>query len=727
MGVENKPFRLRTLLPALACLAANVICARLVLWLKLPLYLDSIGTILAGSLLGYLPAIIVGFASNYILSFGDYISMYYGVISVLIAIAAVRLSQRGAFKLLRTALASVLLFALIGGVIGSLLTWGLYGLSIGEGISAPLSMALNARTSLGPFLSQLTADFCIDMADKFVTVMLVFVLLRHLPAKLLDSLPLGRIYLRRDANMNLGVSFAKTYRNFSLRTKIASLIIATSLILGLLSLSISYGMYSETMDARFRYQCKAAVELVGKVINGDTVKGFIDTRGNTLGYSRALQTMYNIRDCISEVKYIYVYQIKPDGCHVIFDLDTKDTPAARFGDLVPFDDSFKKYVPDLLAGREIPPVVTRGRYGWLLTVYKPLRDIEGHTIAYAAADISMDKVMDNRYIFIIKVLSLLFGATIIITTFAIWFAQNKIVTPINSLATATSKFAYESEAERRSNSGRLETLDIKTGDEIEYLYSAISKTMSDIFGYMTEIEDKNADVAKKASIITKMQENIITSFADMVESRDENTGSHIRRTRDYVRIVSEELNRRGRYKGTMCADYIDKLEKSAQLHDVGKIRISDVILNKEGPLTDEEFAIMKTHARAGGEILKKVLNGIDNDNYLSEAEDMAVHHHEWWNGSGYPDGLRGEAIPLSARIMAIADVFDALVSKRSYKSAMSFSDAVAIIKSESGSHFDPDVVEAFLNSLDRIKETAAGSDASAAPSQKFDKLPGAAS
>ena len=712
MGKDKQLFSRWTFLAALAFLAVNIAGARLALSFRLPLFLDSIGTILAGALLGYLPGIVVGFASNYILSFGDYISMYYGVLSILIAMAAAFLSQRGTFKRLSSALASVFLFAFIGGALGSLLTWGLYGLKIGEGISAPLAVALNADTTLGPFISQFIADIGIDLADKFVTVLTVFATLRLLPVKLLEQLPYGSIYVRKDS-LSFSGAISKTYRNFSLKTKIASLIIATSMIVGLMSLYISYDMYSNKMNARFLYQCTAAVELMRRTVTGDTVKGFIDTKATTLGYSRALQSLYNIRDCIKEIKYMYVYQIKPDGCHVIFDLDTKDTPGARFGEVVPFDDSFKKYVPALLAGKDIPAIVAHGRYGWLLSVYKPLRDIEGKTIAYAAADISMNQVMADRYIFVIRLLSLMFGMTLLITTFAIWFAQNKIVTPINSLVTATSKFAYESEEERRSNTGKLETLDIRTGDEIEYLYSAISKTMNDIFGYMRVIEEKTVDVANKASIISKMQDNIITSFADMVESRDENTGSHIKRTQSFVRVVSEEMNRNGKYKGTMSRDYINKLWKSAQLHDVGKIRISDTILNKPGKLTPDEFAIMKTHAAAGGEILTRVLSGIDGDNYLSEAQNMAVCHHEWWNGSGYPRGLRGEAIPLSARIMAIADVFDALVSKRSYKGPLSFDDAVAIIKNESGSHFDPDVVEAFLNSLEKIREVESISDKSA--------------
>ncbi|MBP5437904.1 MAG: HD domain-containing protein, partial [Treponema sp.] len=140
------------------------------------------------------------------------------------------------------------------------------------------------------------------------------------------------------------------------------------------------------------------------------------------------------------------------------------------------------------------------------------------------------------------------------------------------------------------------------------------------------------------------------------------------------------------------------------LHDIGKIKISDAILNKPGKLTEEEFEVMKTHTTEGMKILSKTLLSTTGSGYLKESIDMAWCHHEWWNGKGYPRGLKGEDIPLSARIMAVADVFDALLSRRSYKEPIPFDRAIEIVKNESGTHFDPLVVAAFLNTADFLRD-----------------------
>ena len=143
--------------------------------------------------------------------------------------------------------------------------------------------------------------------------------------------------------------------------------------------------------------------------------------------------------------------------------------------------------------------------------------------------------------------------------------------------------------------------------------------------------------------------------------------------------------------------------RSAPLHDVGKINISDSVLNKPGKLTDEEFAIMKTHTTAGKEILEKAISTVQGENYLKEARNMAAYHHERWDGKGYPEGLHGEVIPLSARIMAVADVFDALASPRVYKPAFPLEKSLAILQEGSGTQFDPKCVEVFMDSLPEVK------------------------
>ena len=167
------------------------------------------------------------------------------------------------------------------------------------------------------------------------------------------------------------------------------------------------------------------------------------------------------------------------------------------------------------------------------------------------------------------------------------------------------------------------------------------------------------------------------------------------------------MRRDGIYRDQLTDEYINDVVNSAPLHDVGKIKISDTILNKPGKLTDEEFNEMKKHTLAGNEIIQQAMELVSSDSgYLKEAKNLATYHHEKWNGSGYPMGLKGEDIPLSARVMAVADVFDALVSKRSYKEPFSFEKAVSIIEEGSGNHFDPSVVKAFLEVKDKAQKIA---------------------
>ena len=217
-------------------------------------------------------------------------------------------------------------------------------------------------------------------------------------------------------------------------------------------------------------------------------------------------------------------------------------------------------------------------------------------------------------------------------------------------------------------------------------------------------DDIKIALVKNEKKILSMQENIISGLANLIESRDTETGEHITRTRKYVKAIAEAAMKKGIYKDEINEHFILLIYTLAPMHDVGKILVSDTILKKPGKLTPEEFELMKVHAASGGDVVREILNGITEEEYLKCAVDIATYHHEWWDGSGYPKKLKGEEIPLCARIMAIADVFDALISKRCYKDAMPVDKAIEIIKSESGTHFDPKLVDVFIEYIEKEKE-----------------------
>ncbi len=227
------------------------------------------------------------------------------------------------------------------------------------------------------------------------------------------------------------------------------------------------------------------------------------------------------------------------------------------------------------------------------------------------------------------------------------------------------------------------TLEIR--DETEHykaleLFSNYNKTLEE-------------EVKAKTTQIREIQEKTILGMAQMVESRDLSTGGHIKRTSEVVRIFAEELRKTD---PGLTPEFLKLVIRSAPMHDLGKIGVDDAVLRKQGRFTEEEYARMKEHSAIGERIVREVLTGVEEDQFVEIAANVAHYHHEKVDGTGYPDGLRGEAIPIEARIMALADVFDALVSKRCYKDAFSYDKAFSIIREDAGTHFDAKLAEVFL-------------------------------
>jgi putative two-component system response regulator len=225
------------------------------------------------------------------------------------------------------------------------------------------------------------------------------------------------------------------------------------------------------------------------------------------------------------------------------------------------------------------------------------------------------------------------------------------------------------------------------------------------------LRDRNAyleeEIARRTRELVAVQDVTITMMASLAETRDNETGGHIRRTQLYVKALAEQLREHPRFAHYLSPRQIETLYKSAPLHDIGKIGIPDRILLKPGRLTSDEFEVMKTHTTIGRDAIASAESrlGISAE-FLVCAKEIAYGHQEKWDGSGYPRGLRADEIPISARLMAVADVYDALISKRVYKEGMSHESAVEIIRDGSGAHFDPDIVEAFLAIAERFRAIA---------------------
>lgn len=502
-------------------------------------------------------------------------------------------------------------------------------------------------------------------------------------------------------------SHQKTYR--SIKIKLGILLFFALLLFAALAAFKCKQIFKDGTIEQNKAYATGIAELVVKEIPADKVETFLNEGKSNLEYLRVEAELIKIKSNFKNIKYLYIYQIKPDGCHVVFDLESVEgDPPSNPGDVIEFDEAFAKYIPTLLEGGEIDPIISNEKYGWLLTVYKPIYSkktvgdkeiIKCH--GYVGIDVSMNWIKDLSENYF-KELSFYFLLLfIIILSIGVLFTNYKIIKPLNMMADATSsqKFSRYLKNDIKEGFDTINNLKINTGDEIEKLYDSFVLMTKNLMNYVDDIQHKK-------ETISKMQSALIITLADMVESRDENTGQHIKNTARYVEIIMLEMRRLNIYRDKLTDEFIKDVVNSAPLHDIGKINVPDAILNKPGKLTDEEFDLMKTHTVVGGQIIQHIIETLPDPDYLYEAKNLATYHHEKWNGKGYPKGLAGEAIPLSARIMAIADVFDALVSPRSYKKGFPFEKAFAIIREESGTHFDPNIVKAFFSAQDLVVEVA---------------------
>ena len=337
-------------------------------------------------------------------------------------------------------------------------------------------------------------------------------------------------------------------------------------------------------------------------------------------------------------------------------------------------------------------------YGHMFNGYRVIFDSEGNPVGLLCVEIDVTNIQGELSVYIRNIAIFVALFTILFAVIFVGVMEHRIIYPMTGIVDAAKDFIKNIGDQESIDKSveKIKALNIKSHNEIGELYSTVSKMESDM-------AEQYRDIRQYSENVMKMQDGLIILMADMVENRDSDTGDHIQKTAEYVRIILRGLKRKEYYIDQLTNEYMEYVVKSAPLHDVGKIRISDTVLNKPGKLTPEEYEVMKTHTTAGKEIIEKAINTVEGGTYLTEARNMAAYHHERWDGAGYPEGLKGEEIPLSARVMAVADVFDALTSSRVYKPAFPVDDALKIIEEGKGTQFDPKCVEVFMEALPDIR------------------------
>lgn len=677
-----------------ACgIALNLLLGSLVTALGLPVYLDTAGTIVVSLMGGFLPGIIVGFVTNIIKSISDPGSLYYGVLNIMIAMAALHISKRKRPDSFGGAALMIVVFTLIGGGIGSLIPWFMEDLSFDNNA---LMGVLYRTGAFSVPAAHITANLILDLIDKTATVLLVLIIIRLIPDRFKNSFRLT--LWKQNPLSDEEMTIVDKERN-SLRIKTLILLTVSMSLVAIAAVLICMRVYHKNIIRDRVKLARGIVRIAASELNGNRIDEYLKKGEDALDYKTVREHIAGILKNSTDVEYLYVYRLEDDGFHVVIDIDTDDTPADPVGAVIKDDKELEEYLRKLSMGKNAEPIITDDEYGYLLTVAEPVYNAKGRCVCFVIADIDMKELIVDERSFLVEMITVFLSFFMIIGAVGIWLTQYHIIYPVSSITKFADSFSREDTTQEQLDEfvRQFRALDIRTGDEMEKLYSALCRMM------LNQAE-KTRSIRRLSEAGSKMQDGLIITMADLVESRDSDTGAHIQKTAAYVKIIVEGLQRKGYYAEKITPKFISDIVRSAPLHDVGKINIPDKVLNKPGKLTEEEYEIMKTHAVAGKRIMEHAIGTVEGDSYLKEARNMAAYHHERWDGKGYPEGLHGNVIPLSARIMAVADVFDALASPRVYKPAFPLEKALAIIEEGKGTQFDPKCVEVFMEALPEVKE-----------------------
>ncbi|MCR4762739.1 MAG: HD domain-containing protein [Lachnospiraceae bacterium] len=684
---------------AILGVAVNVLLSCLMTRVGLPFYLDTAGTIVVSALYGSFSGIMVAVLTNLIAVYYNPYALYYTLIGILIALYTAWFVHSRRFEKRRLYPLYLIVIALLGAVLGMLFQWALLGGPQFDDVAEIAGILAGGRTGLPFFFSSMLVNLGLNLVDKGVTAGAALVVLLLIPEgtrkKLWDSnwkqKPLA-------ADEVAKINQQARHNKRSLRGRMSLMLILTALALTAVLSVISTNLHFEKTRQEYTENAKHAAAFAASVVDPDRVEAYLSEGRNASGYEETEEMLNRIRTNTNGVDDLYVLRIEDNGCRFLFDLETVEKPLQP-GNFKPFEDALSPFLPALKSGSEIEPIEFDDASGWVLTAYSPVRDQHGNTLCYAGAGVSIHYLSGFLRDYLLRTILIFSGFFVLILGYGMWVSGYTLIYPTGSMAASVEELISAGAGQEAldDNVRKLKALDIRTEDEIEKLYRAICQMAEDTAEQLRTLRHY-------AEATAQMQNGLIITMADMVESRDSDTGAHVQKTAAYVKLILEGLRRKGYYSSKITKKYVTDCVMSAPLHDVGKINIPDAVLNKPGRLTDDEYAIMKTHTTGGKAILERAIDTVQGGSYLKEARNMAAYHHERWDGKGYPEGLPGEVIPLSARVMAVADVFDALASPRVYKPALPFDNAVKIIEEGAGSQFDPKCVEVFLESLDEVKQ-----------------------
>ncbi len=696
-NIVNNSIGQRVLI-ALIGVVVNVLLSFINYRMKLPVYLDTVGTVAVSAIGGLYPGIMTAVFTNVACTFFSRNAIYFGFLNAMVAIITAMHVRRHSYKDLKSILALIVVLAGVSSVFSTWINW--YVLD-GATMSKESEAVVLFASSLG--ISRFWAFFIyniqLNIIDKGLTVLMSWILLYLVPDEILLKIE-NNNWRQKPLSMadleELNAWGSRVHHTMRYRSNMV--IVVTSLLLVLVIGWSGISLYFEREKESKTGDAYSMLHLVTELVDAETVRSLVAEGESAPGYEKTRKMLQTVLDNYKSVENLSLVTFEEDRGRFVFDLSSATKGLHEERSYFEYDDTLREHLPEFMEGESVAPLEHAGLTGWLRSVTYPIKDENGSFICYCVAEISMTYMADYMKSFMVRTLLVFIGFFILIIVNNMWFTNTYISIPIRSMAKCVDDFSdlgYEQE-QLDKNVKSIRALDIKTDDEVEKLYDSICRMTLNISEQMREIR-------RFSEATAKMQDGLIITMADMVENRDSDTGEHIRKTALYVKIIVEGLKRKGYYAEKITPKFMSDVVRSAPLHDIGKINIPDEVLNKPGKLTDEEFEIMKTHTTAGKKIMENAISTVEGENYLKEARNMAAYHHERWDGRGYPEGLHGEVIPLSARIMAVADVFDALTSPRVYKPAFPLEKALDIITEEAGKQFDPKCVEVFMESLPEVK------------------------
>ena len=628
-------------------------------------------------------------------------ALYFTIVNAVIAVYASWYVREKKINKLRNVIIFILNASTLGGIFSGIIQWGLFHEPQNKSIALLINV-VQVDSDLLRFIFFIIINIFLNIINLSVAVGIAMLCRKFIPKEIQLRIKNSGWRQRPLSTSQMKQMDKISDSRRSLRRRMSVMFILVSItsvfVMGWIGLHLYYNNAKEEMIDNAYDTVKAA----SYVIDPERISTFVKRGYSAVDYQETDDMLYYIWKSSTDMEYLYVVTIDKDYVTFVFDVDDRENsdgiaPYAP-GEQVEIEDAFQPYMPSLLAGEEIEPIISNDKWSWLLTVYYPLYDSKGNCVCYIGTDASMSYIADYIGDFFIRIILVLSGFLVLIIATGLWTTGLYIAYPIDSMVMEVEKLIKAGSEQKDIDEAvrTMRTVDIHTDDEVEKLYKAICDMAASQAEQLRRLRYLSESTAN-------MQDGLIITMADLVENRDSDTGAHIQKTAAYVKIIVEGLQRKGYYAEKINSKYISDVVRSAPLHDVGKINIPDRVLNKPGKLTDEEYEIIKTHTTAGRRIMEKAIDTVEGENYLKEARNMAAYHHERWDGKGYPEGLHGEAIPLSARIMAVADVFDALTSPRVYKPAFPLEQAVSMIQEGAGTQFDAKCVEVFIDSLDEVK------------------------